>query len=282
MHYSSMTNGCSATKLFFAASDELQGKAKTTPLPSNIPHSELLQRLCDLFVRRITEIREHLHSCSHDPPSYSKFDGPYLSFFIPVTEELIFKLISESPSKSYTLDPISTCPTKHCLQYTAPLVTKVVDLSLSTCTVPSGLKQTVVTPLLKGSVLGPVLFTLYSQPLSDIISSHGCDYHKDAGDTQVSNGAPPNGFLSAQSNIQTCTSDTLSWRQSNKLKINAAKKNKKKSHEIMLAGSAKCISLAGYGSVDISARSIHCESSVKYLEVHLDQTLSMRQHIIIL
>ena len=30
----------------------------------------------------------------------------------------------------------------------------------------------------QGSVLGPVLFTLHSQPLSDVISHHGCQYHK--------------------------------------------------------------------------------------------------------
>ena len=57
--------------------------------------------------------------------------------------------------------------------------------------------------VLQDSVLGPVLFTLYSQPLSDVISVHNCDYHKYADDTELSKSAPPDQFLSVQSCIQT-------------------------------------------------------------------------------
>ena len=56
----------------------------------------------------------------------------------------------------------------------------------------------------RGSVHGPVLFTLYSQPLSDAISCQSCDYHKYADNTQISDCLPPSDFTSAQSNIQTC------------------------------------------------------------------------------
>ena len=38
----------------------------------------------------------------------------------------------------------------------------------------------------QGSVLGPVLLTLYSQPLSDLFTAHDCDYHQYANDTELS------------------------------------------------------------------------------------------------
>ena len=42
----------------------------------------------------------------------------------------------------------------------------------------------------QASVFGPVQFTLYFQPLSDLICRQECDYHKYADDTQLSKAAP--------------------------------------------------------------------------------------------
>ena len=73
------------------------------------------------------------------------------------------------------------------------------------------------------SVLGPILFTLYSQTLSDVISVHDCDYHKHADDTELSKGAFPDQFDSVQSCIQTCIGDVLIWMNSYKLNLNTDK-----------------------------------------------------------
>ena len=127
----------------------------------------------------------------------------------------------------------------------------------------------------QGSVLGPVLFTLYSQPLSDVISVHNCDYHKYADDTELSKSAPPDQFLSVQSCIQTCIDDVLLWMNSNKLKLNTDKT------EVMPVGSASCLESVDSECANIGGNSVPFKTvtSVKYLVVHLDKTLSMQKHI---
>ena len=90
--------------------------------------------------------------------------------------------------------------------------------------------------------------------------------------TEISDSTPPSDFASAQSNSQTCISDTLSWMESNDLKLNTEDKKT----EMLLVGSSVRISSVGCESADIGGSSIPFQSSVTYLGVHLDQTLSMK------
>ena len=125
----------------------------------------------------------------------------------------------------------------------------------------------------QGSMLGLVLFTLYSQRLSDVISVHNCDYHKYADDTELSKSAPPDQFLSVQSCIQTCTDDVLLRMDSNKLKLNTDKT------EVMPVGSASCLESVDSECANTGRNSVPFKTSVKYLGVHLDRTLSVQKYI---
>ena len=122
-------------------------------------------------------------------------------------------------------------------------------------------------------MLGPVLFTLYSQPLSDVISLHNCNHHRYADNTELSKSAPPDQFLSVQSCIQTCIDDVLLWMNSNKLKLNTDKT------EVMPVGSASRLKSVDSECANIGGNSVPFKTSVKYLGVHLDKTLSVQKHI---
>ena len=59
----------------------------------------------------------------------------------------------------------------------------------------------------QGSVLGPVLFTLYSQPMSDVILQNNCAYHKYADDTKLSQSNSLPDFPTTKLSVQSCVSD---------------------------------------------------------------------------
>ena len=71
--------------------------------------------------------------------------------------------------------------------------------------------------------MGPVLFTLYCQLLSDVISDYECDFHKYADNMELSQSVPPNEFRCVKSGLQTRIDNVLSWMNSNKLVLNTYK-----------------------------------------------------------
>ena len=74
--------------------------------------------------------------------------------------------------------------------------------------------------------------------------------------------------------IRSIWIDTLSWMQSNKLKLYTEGKKP----EMMHLGSSVCISSVGCESADIDGSCIPFQTTVTHLGVHLDQTLSVKQH----
>ena len=72
----------------------------------------------------------------------------------------------------------------------------------------------------QGSVLGPVLFILYTKPLSDLLNSHSLSNQSFADDTQLYTSSPPDLVDQNLATIQNCILDVKQWMTDNKLKLN--------------------------------------------------------------
>ena len=122
----------------------------------------------------------------------------------------------------------------------------------------------------QGSVLGPILFTMYVKPLSAIIDSHSIIHHSFADDLQLQMSAPPGRISELHHSMQSCISDVKAWATANMLKLNDSKT------ELMLVTSKRSKHLH---NLPTSITQIPFKQSVKNLGFTLDCHLTMNAHV---
>jgi len=83
--------------------------------------------------------------------------------------------------------------------------------------------RTLVCGVPQGSVLGPVLFVMYSVDLIQLIKNHGLVPHLYADDTQVYGSCPPSAVSALSTTISKCLDDVVSWASSNRPQLNPTK-----------------------------------------------------------
>lgn len=75
----------------------------------------------------------------------------------------------------------------------------------------------------QGSVLGPILFSLYIAPLEDVISRHGLECMFYADDSQLFVMFHPSEKNKSIDTMQSCATDIMNWNRNNKLITNESK-----------------------------------------------------------
>ena len=122
------------------------------------------------------------------------------------------------------------------------------------------------------SLLGPVLFILYTAPLFDVMDSHSVFHHSFADDTQLQNSAPPQ---QVDELMQQCVHDIKSWMTRNKLKLNDDNTG---TLIISLPRISNSIPLPDSRSVGNST--VRFSQSARFLGVTFDIHLTITAHVV--
>ena len=127
----------------------------------------------------------------------------------------------------------------------------------------------------QGSVLGPILFTLYTNPLSDICREHDVSFQRYADDQQIHlsfSPTKPGGKDKCLQSLAACISKIHLWIRTNLLKLNDDKM------ELIVLGTRPQLSKIGEVSIKIGNDTILTVPSVLNLGIHFDKELKWIVH----
>ena len=126
----------------------------------------------------------------------------------------------------------------------------------------------------QGSVLGPLLFSIYCAGLSEVFSKHGIRYHVYAEDTQLYVDFPHNDAASAADRISRCAIDVKVWLASRYLLLHETK-----TEAVLFSVPNNRVPQPPSLLIDICGCNVSTSANICDLGVQLDSTMSMAAHV---
>ena len=149
-------------KELFSVCKNLLDQTKSTKLPTYGCPKVMATKFNNYFIDKIEKIRSSFVKESYKPygTGIDTYNGRVLSEFQPISAEEVRKIILSKPIKTSQQDALPAKLFKPCVDELLPALTYLVNLSLTSGSM-DGLKDSVITPILKNGGLDPEVLKNY-------------------------------------------------------------------------------------------------------------------------
>ena len=153
-YFNAKITSAQSSKELYNVCNKLLNREQTSVLPTHDCAESLANKFVEYFNDKIEQIRNNLNSSLNKSTDQvlsndKLFTGVPFDNFTVVSEDDVKKIISSSPTKSCALDPVPTWLLKQCQEQLVPVLTCIINASLSCADFPRELKRAFLSPLIK-------------------------------------------------------------------------------------------------------------------------------------